>query len=63
MVMMIMAYVGLAVGATKRLLNLAALGGIFGGEKSGKKSFKILEPASLLTAASPTSPRPASSTA
>jgi uncharacterized protein YacL len=44
MVMMIMAYVGLAVGANKGdLLNLAALGGIFGGEKSGKKSFKILD--------------------
>jgi uncharacterized protein YacL len=44
MVMMIMAYVGLAVGANKGdLLNLAALGGIFGGEKSGKKSYKILD--------------------
>jgi uncharacterized protein YacL len=44
MVMMVMAYVGLAVGANKGdLLNLAALGGIFGGEKSGKKSFKILD--------------------
>ncbi len=44
MVMLVMAYVGLAVGATKGdLLNLAALGGIFGGEKSGKKSYKILD--------------------
>jgi len=44
MVMMVMAYVGLAVGANKGdLLNLAALGGIFGGEKTGKKSFKILD--------------------
>ncbi len=44
MVMMVMAYVGLAVGASKGdLLNLAALGGIFGGEKSGKKSYKILD--------------------
>jgi uncharacterized protein YacL len=44
MVMMVMAYVGLVVGANKGdLLNLAALGGIFGGEKSGKKSFKILD--------------------
>ncbi|MGA2424261.1 MAG: PIN domain-containing protein [Terriglobales bacterium] len=44
MVMLIMAYVGLAVGANKGdLLNLAALGGIFGGEKSGKKSYKILD--------------------
>ena len=44
MVMMIMAYVGLVVGANKGdLLNLAALGGIFGGEKTGKKSYKILD--------------------
>ncbi len=44
MVMMVMAYVGLAVGANKGdLLNLSALGGVFGGEKSGKKSFKILD--------------------
>ncbi len=44
MVMLIMAYVGLVVGANKGdLLNLAALGGIFGGEKTGKKSFKILD--------------------
>ena len=44
MVMMVMAYVGLAVGSNKGdLLNLAALGGIFGGEKSGKKSYKILD--------------------
>ena len=43
-VMMIMAYVGLAVGANKGdLLNLSALGGIFGGEKQGKKSYKILD--------------------
>jgi uncharacterized protein YacL len=44
MVMLVMAYVGLAVGSNKgELLNLAALGGIFGGEKSGKKSYKILD--------------------
>jgi uncharacterized protein YacL len=44
MVMMIMAYVGLVVGANKGdLLNLQALGGLFGGEKTGKKSFKILD--------------------
>jgi uncharacterized protein YacL len=44
MVMVIMAYVGLAVGANKGdLLNLSALGGIFGGEKQGKKSYKILD--------------------
>ena len=44
MVMMVMSYVGLAVGANKGdLLNLAALGGVFGGEKTGKKSYKILD--------------------
>jgi len=44
MVMLIMAYVGLLVGAHKGdLLNLSALGGIFGGEKQGKKSYKILD--------------------
>jgi uncharacterized protein YacL len=38
-------YLGLAVGANKgEMLNLAALGGIFGGENGGpKKSFKILD--------------------
>jgi uncharacterized protein YacL len=37
-------YVGLAVGASKgEMLNLAALGGLFGGEKGPKKSFKILD--------------------
>src|SRR6202789_955083 len=44
MVMLLMAYVGLIVGASKgELLDLAALGGIFGGEKQGKKSYKILD--------------------
>jgi uncharacterized protein YacL len=44
MVMLVMAYVGLVVGANKGdLLNLSALGGIFGGEKQGKKSYKILD--------------------
>ncbi|HEY1677935.1 MAG TPA: PIN domain-containing protein [Candidatus Sulfotelmatobacter sp.] len=44
LVMLLMAYVGLAVGANKGdLLNLAALGGVFGGEKQGKKSYKILD--------------------
>ncbi len=43
-VMLVMAYVGLAVGANKGdLLNLSALGGIFGGEKQGKKSYKVLD--------------------
>jgi len=44
LVMLLMAYVGLIVGANKGdLLNLSALGGIFGGEKQGKKSYKILD--------------------
>jgi uncharacterized protein YacL len=39
-----MAYVGLIVGAKKGdMLNLSALGGIFGGEKSSKKTYKILD--------------------
>jgi uncharacterized protein YacL len=44
MVMLLMSYIGLVVGGSKGdLLNLAALGGVFGGEKSGKKSYKILD--------------------
>jgi uncharacterized protein YacL len=43
-VLLLMTYVGLIVGAKKGdMLNLAALGGLFGGEKSPKKSFKILD--------------------
>ena len=39
-----MSYVGLIVGAKKGdMLNLSALGGVFGGEKSSKKSYKILD--------------------
>ena len=39
-----MAYCGMAVGAAKGdLLNLAALGGIFGGDKPVKNTFKILD--------------------
>ena len=42
--LLLMTYIGLIVGAKKGdMLNLAALGGIFGGEKSSKKSFKILD--------------------
>jgi uncharacterized protein YacL len=44
LVMCVMAYVGLVVGAAKgELLNLAALGGIFGGEKQSRRSYKILD--------------------
>jgi uncharacterized protein YacL len=44
-VLLLMTYIGLVVGAQKGdMLNLAALGGIFGGEKGGsKKTFKILD--------------------
>ena len=39
-----MTYCGLVVGAAKGdMLNLAALGGLFGGEKSSKNTFKILD--------------------
>ncbi len=43
-IMLWMAYVGLVVGANKGdMLNLSALGGLFGGEKATKHSFKILD--------------------
>jgi len=43
-VMLLMAYVGLIVGSNKGdLLNLSALGGVFGGEKQSRKSYKILD--------------------
>jgi uncharacterized protein YacL len=43
-VILVMAYVGLIVGAMKGdLLNLSALGGVFGGEKQTKKAQKILD--------------------
>src|SRR5436853_1825039 len=39
-----MTYVGLVVGANKGdMLNLSAMGGIFGGERPPKKSYKILD--------------------
>jgi len=39
-----MTYIGLVVGASKGdMLNLSALGGVFGGEKSPKRAFKILD--------------------
>ena len=44
LILLLMAYVGLVVGANKgEMLNLAALGGLFGGEKVSKQSFKILD--------------------
>jgi len=44
LLLLLMTYIGLIVGAKKGdMLNLAALGGIFGGEKGSKKTFKILD--------------------
>lgn len=44
LILMLMTYVGLSVGASKGdMLNLAALGGLFGGEKATKHAFKILD--------------------
>jgi len=51
MVMLLMSYVGLIVGANKGdMLNLAALGGIFGAEKQSRKSFKILDTSVIIDA-------------
>jgi uncharacterized protein YacL len=42
--MVVMTYIGLVVGAAKGdMLNLAALGGLFGTEKQSKRSHKILD--------------------
>ena len=39
-----MTYIGLVVGASKGdMLNLAAIGGIFGSEKSSKRAYRILD--------------------
>jgi uncharacterized protein YacL len=43
-VLALMTYCGLVVGGAKGdILNLAALGGLFGGEKASKNTFKILD--------------------
>ena len=44
LVMMLMAYIGLAVGSSKgELLDLTAMGGLFGAEKLVKRSAKVLD--------------------
>ena len=44
LIMLLMVYVGLIVGSNKgELLNLAAFGGLFGGEKQQKERYKILD--------------------
>src|SRR2546426_1951017 len=43
-ILFLMTYVGLVVGSNKGdLLNLSALGGVFGGERPAKKAYKILD--------------------
>jgi uncharacterized protein YacL len=43
-ILLLMAYVGLVVGANKGdMLNLTALGGVFGGEKPVRRAHKILD--------------------
>jgi uncharacterized protein YacL len=43
-VMLVMTYIGLVVGAAKGdMLNLSALGGLFGAEKQSKKTHKVLD--------------------
>ncbi len=44
LILLWMTYVGLVVGSNKgEMLNLSALGGVFGGEKQTKQAFKILD--------------------
>jgi len=44
LILALMTYCGLVVGAAKgEMLNLGAFGGLFGGEKASKNSFKILD--------------------
>jgi len=48
-VLLLMTYIGLVVGASKGdLLNLAALGGLFAGERGARRSTKILDTSSII---------------
>ena len=48
-VLLIMSYVGLVVGTSKgELLNLTAMGDLFSGERSGKRSLKILDTSAII---------------
>lgn len=48
-VLLLMSYVGLVVGTSKGdLLNLAALGNLFSGERSSRRSVKILDTSSII---------------
>jgi uncharacterized protein YacL len=48
-VLLLMTYIGLVVGTSKGdLLNLAALGDLFGSERSGRRSVKVLDTSSII---------------
>jgi uncharacterized protein YacL len=48
-VLLLMTYIGLVVGASKGdLLNLAALGGIFVGERPGKRNTKVIDTSAVI---------------
>lgn len=48
-VLLLMTYVGLVVGASKGdLLNLAALGGLFSGERAGKRNTKVIDTSAII---------------
>lgn len=48
-VLLLMSYVGLVVGANKGdMLNLSALGGLFSGERQGKRDIKLLDTSAII---------------
>ncbi|MGD0365859.1 MAG: PIN domain-containing protein [Acidobacteriaceae bacterium] len=48
-VLLLMTYIGLVVGASKGdLLNLAALGGLFSGERAGKRNIKVIDTSAII---------------
>jgi uncharacterized protein YacL len=48
-VLLLMTYIGLVVGASKGdLLNLAALGGLFSGERGGRRSNKVVDTSAII---------------
>jgi uncharacterized protein YacL len=48
-VLLLMTYIGLVVGASKGdFLNLAALGGLFAGERAGKRNTKVLDTSTII---------------
>jgi uncharacterized protein YacL len=48
-VLLLMTYIGLVVGASKGdLLNLAALGGLFTGERAAKRSTKVIDTSAVI---------------